>query len=61
MLSLKHKFLFIHIPRTGGNSIQNHLRQFSEDNLESVQKGPNDTLHRFEVINRRLKTTKHSP
>jgi hypothetical protein len=32
MISLEHKFIFIHIPRTGGTTIQYLLNGFSEEN-----------------------------
>jgi|GEM_PF-736801 len=31
MLSLKHNFVFIHIPKTGGNSFQSVVEPFTED------------------------------
>ena len=47
MLSLSHQFLFIHIPKTGGNSIQHILRHYSED---AVYAYPHqDGVERFEV------------
>ena len=39
--------LFLHIPKTAGNSIQNILRDYSED--EIVARGGQDGLERFEV------------
>lgn len=34
MVSHKHKFIFVHVPKTAGNSIQNHLIEYSEDNIK---------------------------
>ena len=31
MISHKHKFIFVHAPKTAGNSIQNLLQSYSED------------------------------
>jgi hypothetical protein len=33
MISISHNWLFVHIPRTGGNSIQSVLARYSEDKL----------------------------
>jgi hypothetical protein len=33
MISHKHKFIFIHAPKTAGNSIQNYLQHYSEDKI----------------------------
>ena len=33
MISISHNWLFIHIPRTGGNSVQSVLARYSEDTL----------------------------
>ena len=52
MLSIKHKFIFIHIPKTGGNSIHNALRSFSEDQVV-CKSGIQDGIERFEI--------RHSP
>ena len=60
MISEKHKFIFIHIPKTGGNSVQNILREYSEDDI--VVKGAHqDGVERFEVRNKKFKgLVKHS-
>jgi hypothetical protein len=48
VLSLKKKFLFIHIPKTAGNAIQGHLRDYSEDEITAP--GPlQDGIERFEL------------
>lgn len=33
MISHKHKFIFVHAPKTAGNSIQNYLQNYSEDKI----------------------------
>lgn len=59
MISVKHGFLFIHIPKTGGNAIQNNLKEYSEDKVICLH--PNqDGVERFEVTSDQLKIQKHS-
>ena len=50
MLSLSHKFLFVHIPKTGGNSIQKILQPYSEDQIVTLPM--QDGKERFEVRGR---------
>src|ERR1700758_1971155 len=47
MISTSHNWLFIHIPRTGGNSIQSVLAPYSEDRL--VCRDFQDGIDRFGV------------
>ena len=56
MLSLKHNFLFIHTSKTGGNSIQSALLDYSEDYLEDL---PHSSKSKdFEVRNAYFKSLK---
>ena len=48
MISLQHQFLFIHKPKTGGNSIQNILSKYSEDKIVA-DKPLQDGVERFGV------------
>jgi len=58
LISLAHNFLFVHIPKTAGNSIQNVLRAYSEDRIVCL---PNqDGLDRFEVRSDNFSIHKHS-
>jgi hypothetical protein len=47
MISISHNWLFIHIPRTAGNSVQSVLAPYSEDHF--TQGAFQDGIDRFEV------------
>ena len=47
MISISRNWLFIHIPRTGGNSVQSVLARYSEDKLTCTVF--QDGIDRFEV------------
>lgn len=59
MTSLRNRFLFVHIPKTAGNSIQNVLRHYSEDEIVCNSPGQ-DGIERFGVCNKAYGLTKHS-
>jgi hypothetical protein len=67
MISIKKRFLFIHVEKTGGNSIQTVLKDYSEDvfdNIHDIGKGGKkqilDGVENFEVKNLKYGTIKHS-
>ena len=59
MISFQKRFLFIHIPKTAGNSIQSVLRDYSEDELVPLR-GEQDGIERFGLRNPNYKIKKHS-
>jgi len=59
MISHKKNFIFIHVPKTGGNSLQNVLRKYSEDRIVCRNKNQ-DGVERFGVVNPIYNTVKHS-
>ena len=60
MIFKKNKVIFLHYPKTGGNSIQDALRSFSEDHIISPA-AHQDGVERFEVRNAEHKNLrKHS-
>jgi sulfotransferase famil protein len=59
MISFQKRFLFVHIPKTAGNSIQSVLRNYSEDELVALR-GAQDGVERFGLRNPKYKIRKHS-
>ncbi len=47
MLSSKYKFIFLHVPKTGGNSVQTRLLPLSED--RQITNISQDGVHRFGI------------
>jgi len=59
MISLQKHFLFVHVPKTAGNSIQIALRDYSVDQLVALRK-EQDGIERFGLRNPNYKIKKHS-
>jgi len=59
MISFRHNFLYVHIPKTAGNAIQNILRHYSEDKIVCEKPGQ-DGVERFQVRNDKYQVEKHS-
>lgn len=58
MIGLKHKFLFVHMPKTAGNALQGILAKYSEDSI-SVSRPKHDGVERFGITSR-FGTRKHT-
>lgn len=58
MYSTQYGFLFIHVPKTGGNAIQQLLLPFADDKLTTL-KPYQDGVHRFGLSNA-FKLPKHA-
>ena len=59
MISIKYNFIFIHVPKTAGNSFQNILKNYSEDKI--IFPAPHqDGVERFELESIYSGTRKHS-
>ncbi|CUH63462.1 Sulfotransferase family protein [Thalassovita gelatinovora] len=46
MISSKFRFIYIHIPKTGGNALQSSLIPFSDDEIQ-ITEGHHDGINRF--------------
>ncbi|MFZ9936128.1 MAG: sulfotransferase family 2 domain-containing protein [Luteolibacter sp.] len=58
MISLARKFIFVHVPKTAGNSLQGILKNYSEDRI--VVRNDQDGIERFEIESPMVPITKHS-
>lgn len=59
MISISKKFIYVHYPKTAGNSIQNNLAAYADD--EKILKAEHqDGIERFELKNNKYGTSKHS-
>ena len=58
MLSTRHRFLFVHIPKTAGNAVQTILRNYADD--EIVSHKHQDGVEMFGVRSPQNGTRKHS-
>ncbi|MGD2056618.1 MAG: sulfotransferase family 2 domain-containing protein [Gammaproteobacteria bacterium] len=65
MISLEKRFVFVHIPKTGGNAVQLALREYASDRMtfNARQQAYNERLqetHRFGIQNPYMDIEKHS-
>lgn len=59
MISFRKHFLFVHVPKTAGNSIQSILRHYSEDEI-FTHHAHQDGVERFALRNPHYPIKKHS-
>lgn len=59
MISFRNNFLFIHLPKTGGNSLQAALEKYSDDEIVSPY-ASQDGIERFSIRNEKLGVEKHA-
>ncbi len=60
MISSAYKFIFVHVPKTGGNSVQDALRNYADDKLVALN-SVQDGIERFSIQNEKFKSLhKHS-
>lgn len=57
MISDSKKFIFVHVPKTGGNSIQEQLKKYSYDKITSNE-STQDGLERFNILSKYSKNIK---
>jgi hypothetical protein len=59
MISTAYKFIFLHVPKTGGNSVQTILLPFSDEQKRLADESQ-DGVERFQLSGA-ITTTKHMP